>query len=207
MGSCQGRVALVTGSSRGLGRVIAQKLSEAGADLVLNYRKAGGRSEAQARALAKELVERGSRAVAIQADISQKDAVATMFQEIAAQCWRAFPGYDAGRPFSTWMYRIALNVAISFVRGVVHREKHSVALDDALHDLAGDAEPEADERVRALYRLIDRLDALDRALLLLYLEERSYREIADILGISETNVATKISRLKQRIRADMATDH
>ena len=88
MGSCQGRVALVTGSSRGLGRVIAQKLSEAGADLVLNYRKAGGRSEAQARALAKELVERGSRAVAIQADISQKDAVATMFQEIAAQYGR-----------------------------------------------------------------------------------------------------------------------
>ncbi len=88
MGPCHGRVALVTGSSRGLGRVIAQKLSEAGADLVLNYRKAGGRSEAQARALAKELVERGSRAVAIQADISQKDAVATMFQEIAAQYGR-----------------------------------------------------------------------------------------------------------------------
>jgi enoyl-[acyl-carrier protein] reductase III len=85
MEPCRGRVALVTGSSRGLGRVIAEKLSEAGADLVLNYRKTGGRSEAQARALAKELVERGSRAVAIQADISQKDAVAAMFQEIAAQ--------------------------------------------------------------------------------------------------------------------------
>src|SRR4029450_10216883 len=88
MGPCRGRVALVTGSSRGLGRVIARKLSDAGADLVLNYRKAGGRSEAQAQALAKELVERGSRAVAIQADISQKDAVATMCQEIAAQYGR-----------------------------------------------------------------------------------------------------------------------
>jgi enoyl-[acyl-carrier protein] reductase III len=88
MESCHGRVALVTGSSRGLGRVIARKLSEAGADLVLNYRQAGGRSEAQARALAKELVERGSRAVAIQADISQKDAVAAMFQEIGAEYGR-----------------------------------------------------------------------------------------------------------------------
>jgi len=132
---------------------------------------------------------------------------ADLAQEIVAQCWRAFPGYDGERPFSTWMYRIALNVAISFVRGLVHREKHSVALDESLHDFAGDAEPEADERVRALYRFIDQLGALDRALLLLYLEEHSYREIADVLGISETNVATKISRLKQRIRADMATDH
>ena len=88
MEPCHGRVALVTGSSRGLGSVIARKLSEAGADLVLNYRKAGGRSEAQARALAKELVERGSRAVAIQADISQKDAVVAMFQEIGAEYGR-----------------------------------------------------------------------------------------------------------------------
>jgi enoyl-[acyl-carrier protein] reductase III len=88
MGPCHGRVALVTGSSRGLGRVIARRLSEAGADLVLNYRQAGGRSEAQARALAKELVERGSRAVAIQADIRQKDAVMAMFQEIGAQYGR-----------------------------------------------------------------------------------------------------------------------
>jgi RNA polymerase sigma-70 factor (ECF subfamily) len=80
-------------------------------------------------------------------------------------------------------------------------------LDESLHDVASDAESETDERVRALHRFIDQLDALDRALLLLYLEERSYREIADVLGISETNVATKISRLKQRIRADMAADH
>jgi len=88
MGPCHGRVALVTGSSRGLGRVIARTLSEAGADLIINYRQAGGRSEAQARALAKELVERGSRAVAIQADIGQKDAVAAMFQQIGAEFGR-----------------------------------------------------------------------------------------------------------------------
>jgi RNA polymerase sigma-70 factor (ECF subfamily) len=132
---------------------------------------------------------------------------ADLAQEIAAQAWRAFPGYDAQRLFSTWLYRIALNVAISFVRGAACRDRHSVALDESLHDVAGDSEPESDERVRALYRFIGQLDALSRALLLLYLEERSYREIADILGISETNVATKISRLKQRIRADVAADN
>ncbi|MEP6938726.1 MAG: sigma-70 family RNA polymerase sigma factor [Rudaea sp.] len=131
---------------------------------------------------------------------------ADLAQEIATQCWRAFPGYDTSRSFSTWMYRIALNVAISFARGAIYRDKHSVALDETLHDVAIDAAPETDERVRALYRFIDQLDPLNRALLLLYLEDRSYREMSDVLGISETNVASKISRLKQRIRADMATD-
>jgi RNA polymerase sigma factor (sigma-70 family) len=131
---------------------------------------------------------------------------ADLAQEIVVQCWRAFPGYDTSRSFSTWMYRIALNVAISFVRGATQRDRHAVALDESMHDIAADAETESDERVNALYRCIDQLDPLNRALLLLYLEERSYHDIAEILGISATNVATKISRLKQRIRADMTAD-
>lgn len=130
---------------------------------------------------------------------------ADLAQEIAAQLWRAFPGYDPDRSFSTWMYRIALNVAISFVRRRRH-DRHTEPLDDGHAEVVGDAgvDYETDERVRALDRFIAQLESLNRALLLLYLEERSYREIADILGISETNVATKISRLKQRIRQDMA---
>lgn len=126
-------------------------------------------------------------------------------QEIAAQLWRAFPAYDTARSFSTWMYRIALNVAISHVRSSAHHDKHSVPLDETLHDIADDngADHESDQQVRALHRFIAQLDKLNRALLLLYLEDHSYREIADILGISETNVATKISRLKQRIRTEI----
>jgi RNA polymerase sigma factor (sigma-70 family) len=120
-------------------------------------------------------------------------------QEIVTQLWRAFPKFDAARPFSTWMYRIALNVAISFVRASTMRERHMVALDET-HDVE---DPSAipndeDERANLLYAFVDGLDALNRALLLLYLEDRSYREIAEILGITETNVATKVSRLKQR---------
>ena len=130
---------------------------------------------------------------------------ADLAQEIAAQLWRAFPAYDGQRTFSTWMYRIALNVAISFLRNNRNREQHSVPLDEQLHDTVGDRGDtlEADEQVRILHRCIAQLDGLNRALLLLYLDEKSYREIADILGISETNVATKIGRLKQRIRNDM----
>ena len=127
-------------------------------------------------------------------------------QEITVQLWRAFPRYDPGRPFSTWMYRIALNVAISSARRAGRREMQSLSRDGDVAELAG-RPPELhdrDDRVEALHRFIDRLDGLNRALLLLYLEEHSYREIADVLGITETNVATKLSRLKQRIRKELA---
>ncbi len=125
-------------------------------------------------------------------------------QEICAQAWKAFPAWDSERPFSTWMYRIALNVAISHARGNAERMR-LVALDDNEDEPAHDDETarEADEGLRALYHCIAQLDPLNRALLLLYLEEKSQREIADILGLSETNVATKIARLKQRIRNDI----
>jgi RNA polymerase sigma factor (sigma-70 family) len=104
------------------------------------------------------------------------------------------------------MYRIALNVAISFARGASHRERQTVPLDDSALEVADHRATlqESDNRVRALHRFLDQLDVLDRALMLLYLEDRSYRQIAEVLGISETNVATKINRLKQRIRSGIA---
>jgi len=103
------------------------------------------------------------------------------------------------------MYRIALNVAISHER---HATRHGLPSrnlepEDAAR-IAAPAPPESDERISELNRVIARLDPLIRALALLYLEERSYQEIADVLGLSKTNVATKINRLKQRIRNDMA---
>ncbi|NVJ04309.1 sigma-70 family RNA polymerase sigma factor [Myxococcus sp. AM001] len=131
---------------------------------------------------------------------------ADLAQEIAAQVWRSFPSYNPARPFSTWMYRIALNVAITHVRSHTHHQRHAVPLDDSVHDIADGnaADPEAAARQQFLLRLIAAQAPLDRALLLLYLEERSTREIADVLGISESNVTTKINRLKQRIRDQVA---
>jgi len=123
-------------------------------------------------------------------------------QEIAAQLWRAFPDYDPTRPFSTWLYRIALNVGISHLRNRTNLERRTVPLELELHEAADPMaqEPDADEAPRLLAEFIAQLDALNRALLLLYLDERGYREISEILGISETNVSTKISRLKERVR-------
>ncbi len=118
-------------------------------------------------------------------------------QEIALHVWRAFPRYDPARPFATWMYRIALNVGISFARDSFRRPR-VVPLDEQTVSVEPPAEP--DDRLTALRRFMDQLDHMNRGLLLLALDDRSYRDIADVLGISETNVATKLQRLKQRLR-------
>ena len=128
-----------------------------------------------------------------------------LMQEISLQLWKAYPRYAPERPFSTWMYRIALNVAISFLRSATRPHRQTVSLEETVLDVADEtATPETDERVAELERVIAGLEPLNRALLLLYLDDRSYREIASILGITETNVATKISRLKERVRQKMA---
>ncbi len=123
-----------------------------------------------------------------------------LVQEILGQLWRSFASYDSARSFSTWMYRVAINVAISFGRGLPRRSM--VSLEEAAIDPVdpGDDSAEGALERGEMYRLIDQLPPLNRALLLLYIEDRSYAEIAEILGITQTNVATKISRLKQELR-------
>lgn len=131
-----------------------------------------------------------------------------LVQDILAQAWQAFPRYDPARPFSTWFYRIALNVAISWVRGPGRKQQRTEPFDAERHDrVAAPADPGSDARVRALYRVIRSLEPLNRALLLLYLDEHSYREIGAVLGLSETNVATKIGRLKLRLKQALGTPH
>jgi RNA polymerase sigma-70 factor (ECF subfamily) len=122
-------------------------------------------------------------------------------QEITLQLWRAFPRYSADRPFSTWMYRIALNVAVSFLRRHTHPVRQTVPFEENEIAVMDDS-ASPDERVALLQQVIASLPAFDRALLLLYLDDHSYREIAAILGLTETNVATKLNRLKQRVRAE-----
>lgn len=134
----------------------------------------------------------------------QPEDRAELIQEIAAQLWRSYPGYDPSRPFSTWMYRIALNVAISELRSRERRTQQFQSLDEAEADIAAsDTRPERERQVRALHEFIARLAPLDRALMLLYLEGMPQREIAGMLGISEANVSTKVGRMKQRIRDEL----
>ncbi|ULU24857.1 RNA polymerase sigma factor [Dyella terrae] len=129
-----------------------------------------------------------------------------LVQEICVQLWRSFASYDPGRArFSTWLYRIALNVAISSLRRMDGAERLEPLQSHHLDTIGGEPSPEPDERLVLLYRVIGELDALNRALILLYLEDRSYAEMAEILGISETNIATKLGRIKQTLRSHMAS--
>ncbi len=120
-------------------------------------------------------------------------------QEIALQLWRSFGTFDARVRFSTWMYRIALNVAISFYRRESTRTRSLLPADICLLEESA-ATASQPEEILLLYQFIEGLDPLNKGLILLYLDGYSYREIADMLGIRETNVATKISRLKQTMK-------
>ncbi len=129
-----------------------------------------------------------------------------LVQEIVIQLWRSFPRYDDRLKFSTWMYRIGMNVAISFLRGEGRRGgRETVALGeiDVIDTAAADRVlGEAGDDVRLLRRLVSRLDEMSRALIVLYLEGYSHTEIAEILGISATNVGTRVNRIKNRLREE-----
>jgi RNA polymerase sigma factor (sigma-70 family) len=126
-------------------------------------------------------------------------------QEILLQLWKAYPRYSPDRPFATWMYRIALNVAISILRRNTRPARQTIPLDEIERELADEnaGTSPTEERVAVLQRIISTLEPLNRALVLLYLDDHSYRDIATILGITETNVATKLSRLKERLRQNL----
>jgi RNA polymerase sigma-70 factor (ECF subfamily) len=126
-------------------------------------------------------------------------------QEIVAQMWRSYPKFDRRSSFSTWMYRIAANVAISFLRSETRKRRRVVLADASLLERIPDSpEPKPDDRLSLLYELIDSLDPLERTLMLLYLDDRPHSEIAVILGLSESNVGTKVARIKERFKRSIA---
>lgn len=122
-------------------------------------------------------------------------------QEILFQLWKAYPGFDAAYKFSTWMYRIALNVAISFYRKE-SKVSQAITFPESIPEVEDKADVSAqmDENISLLQQFINELKELDKALMILYLEERNQKEIAEILGITETNVATKIGRIKEKLK-------
>ena len=121
-------------------------------------------------------------------------------QEIILHLWKAFPKFDERLRFSTWMYRVALNVAISSLRS---RKKDWVSLESALEHRAADEVASGDE-IRILREMLAGLDELSRALMLLYLEGYTHAEIGEILGLSATNVGTRISRITASLQKQAA---
>jgi RNA polymerase sigma-70 factor, ECF subfamily len=127
-----------------------------------------------------------------------------LVQEIIVQLWRAYDRFNARSTFSTWMYRVAMNVAISFQRSETRKPPIIPAETSFLETIPQLRDEPAGGRLTLIRELIERLDPPNRALMLLYLDDYAYAEIAKILGISETNVATKIGRIKDRLKRDLA---
>ncbi|HQY19294.1 MAG TPA: sigma-70 family RNA polymerase sigma factor [Ignavibacteria bacterium] len=126
-----------------------------------------------------------------------------LIQEIYIQLWESFDSYNDDYKYSTWIYRISLNVAISFYRKENSRSKISSPFNTEIFNIADTINIEKEEEninLGILQKFISELKELDKALILLYLEEKSYKEIADIIGFSETNVATKIGRIKLKLK-------
>ncbi len=124
-----------------------------------------------------------------------------LVQEMAYQLWRSFDNYNEQYKYSTWIYRVAINVAISFYRKENSRKVVISPFSKSLLNFSDT--PNVEEEIPGLKQLeqfIFELKELDKALILLYLDEKSYREMADIMGITETNVATKISRIKNSLK-------
>ena len=128
-------------------------------------------------------------------------------QEIIYNLWKSFSGYKAEFKFSTWMYRIALNVAISFYRKEKN-EKRRIAYSENLLVFEEDSSPNTEEErnLQLLLKFIGELKEIDKSIMLLYLGDKSYKEIAEITGITESNVSTKINRIKEKLKTNFLTN-
>ena len=126
-----------------------------------------------------------------------------LLQEIILQLWKSFDNYNEKYMYSTWIYRISLNVAISFFRKENSRKRISNSLTTDIFDFRDtEITDEKETNLGLLNQIISTLNDLDKALMLLYLEEKNYTEISEIIGITETNVSTKISRIKSKLKKE-----
>lgn len=124
-------------------------------------------------------------------------------QEIILQLWRSFPKYDSTYKLSTWVYRIAFNVTVTEFRKKRRRQKHERSRPDEhffQRVSAPGEDPAKEEQREALYRAIRLLPASERSVLLLHLDGHDYAAIGDILGLSPSNIGTKLTRIRKRLR-------
>lgn len=133
---------------------------------------------------------------------NRKDLV----QEITFQLWRSFNRYNDQYKWSTWIYRIALNVSFSFYRKENHRGRVNHPLPEDIFWIKEDLpRTEKDEQIAKLHQAVRKLKEIDRAIILLYLEGKSQQEMAEILNLTATNISTKISRIKQELKKYLTT--
>jgi RNA polymerase sigma factor (sigma-70 family) len=123
-----------------------------------------------------------------------------LLQEMMIQIWKSLHRYDDKFAITTWLYRISLNVAISFYRKNIHRQNVSLPLIDIIQSVQNEENGEKQEQLTLLEHFISELNNLDKALILLYLEDKSHAEISEVLGLSVSNVGTKLGRIKEKLK-------
>ncbi len=123
-----------------------------------------------------------------------------LFQEITLQAWKAYENFRGDAKFSTWLYRVALNTAITFFRK--EKRKPVIYSTDTVPDQADESNDPIEEQVKAMYAAIGNLSKIDKAIVMLYLEDYSYIEIGDMMGITANNVAVKMNRIKTKLKEE-----
>ncbi len=131
---------------------------------------------------------------------NDRDSHKDLFQEITIQLWKAYPKFRGDSKFSTWMYRVALNTAITLYR----KSKRSIRTQDyesVIFKIKADEYDEAEEQqLKLMYKAVKQLGDIDKALVFLYLEDKNYSEISETLGITEVNARVKMNRIKTKLR-------
>ena len=131
---------------------------------------------------------------------NDRDSHKDLFQEITIQLWKAYPKFRGEAKFSTWMYRVALNTAITLYR----KSKRRVDTQDyesVIFKIKADEYDDTEEQqLKLMYKAVRQLGDIDKALVFMYLEDKNYTEIAETLGISEVNARVKMNRIKTKLR-------
>jgi len=132
--------------------------------------------------------------------MDDSDDRADLFQEITFQVWKAYPKFRGDSEFSTWLYRIALNTAIVFLKS--EKKRRFIGNEDFsdYKIFQDDYDPEKEEKLSQMYKAINQLNAIDKAFIFYYLEDFSGKQIAGQMGISEGNVRVKMNRAKNKLK-------
>lgn len=130
-----------------------------------------------------------------------------LFQDIVIQLWKAYPGFKGDAKFSTWLYRVAINTAIT---GLRRKKDFITSCEPAglpVHLSDDNFSQVEEERLQWLYKAIEQLTQVEKALVMLYMEDRSYAEMEEILGMSQGNLRVKMNRIKDKLRQLTKTMH
>jgi len=123
-----------------------------------------------------------------------------LFQEITIQLWKAFPKFRGDAKFSTWMYRVGLNTAITLYRKSKKRIRTQEIDTIQFRLSAQEYDDTEEEQLKLMYQAIHQLNDIEKALVFLYLEDKNYKEISDTMGISEVNARVKMNRVKTKLK-------